>query len=477
MAIIHLTPELAHEEYQAKQLLLEASGDWIAPMDFYSEVFHTQDLSRPTMMVEAGNTFRVCSLDEILDTAVYEGRQNWYISMADYFQDYLKQEFLNTLYAFVLDLDFMRPKCVELVLDGLHRHLYPLPTYIVNSGTGLHIYYVLEQSLDMYRSERTQAKSLLSRMNKQYEKVFFNTGVAQPHWVGQPYRVVGSKTKVDDIVTAYKVGDEWAIDQLAGAFRKEWRHRVSRKVKQPPTEKMVKLAEKLAKENGSEICDLSDFKETYNFISAELKKTPKNRKFEQKNDNGFKTPSLQWYERTCLNIRKMTQEGHRYSSLMAMAVIAVKCGIPFKRLEEDAWKQAYIWHEDVRKYATVFNLKNVPSALRMYDEKYRKVTKEQLEEWLGWSFHSSVKRNGQSQKDHLEEARMLRDLRMKRQGKKWTDGNGPKPKKGQVKAYLKAHPDANKSKIARETGLSRTTVIKWYDIAVNELRQEDEKTL
>ena len=79
MAVIKLTTELAHEEYLAKEVLLERAGKWVSPEDFYAVVLHTDDFDKPTMMVEAGETFRVMTFSDILETAVYDGKQNWYI--------------------------------------------------------------------------------------------------------------------------------------------------------------------------------------------------------------------------------------------------------------------------------------------------------------------------------------------------------------------------------------------------------------
>lgn len=38
-----------------------------------------------------------------------------------------------------------------------------------------------------------------------------------------------------------------------------------------------------------------------------------------------------------------------------------------------------------------------------------------------------------------------------------------------IRKYLKLHPDARKVDVIRDTGLSSTTVYKWYDIAKNDL--------
>ncbi len=58
---------------------------------------------------------------------------------------------------------------------------------------------------------------------------------------------------------------------------------------------------------------------------------------------------------------------------------------------------------------------------------------------------------------------MIRDIRMKRQGKKWDDNNGRKSKKNIVEEYLLKNPGARKVDVIRDTGLSKKTVYKYYD--------------
>lgn len=78
------------------------------------------------------------------------------------------------------------------------------------------------------------------------------------------------------------------------------------------------------------------------------------------------------------------------------------------------------------------------------------------------------KRNYLTQREHLEIARGIRDIRMKQKGKSdWREGNGrPKgsgTKEEQVKVWRLANPNGKKIECERELGLSRHTVLKWWD--------------
>ena len=69
------------------------------------------------------------------------------------------------------------------------------------------------------------------------------------------------------------------------------------------------------------------------------------------------------------------------------------------------------------------------------------------------------KRNGRKQDVHLARARTVQDF--DDPGGSWRNKDGAPTKADLVREYAAAHPDASHSAIARELGISRTTVIKW----------------
>ncbi|WP_435370920.1 hypothetical protein, partial [Faecalibaculum rodentium] len=73
------------------------------------------------------------------------------------------------------------------------------------------------------------------------------------------------------------------------------------------------------------------------------------------------------------------------------------------------------------------------------------------------------KRNWQKQQEHLEEARMLRDLRMKRQGRVWWSGGGRPSAQGIVFEWRQKHPGGRKADCQRDTGLDPKTIRKWWE--------------
>ena len=161
-------------------------------------------------------------------------------------------------------------------------------------------------------------------------------------------------------------------------------------------------------------------------------------------------------------IRKIKEgavEGHRYWCVMTLATYAKKCAIPLDQLEEDAFGLLDLLNERGKQ---PFTEDDIIHALESYNDSYITYPIDTIVNRTGISIEKN-KRNYQKQVDHLEEARAIRDIRMKRKGKKWTDGNGRKSSKDSVKEWQAANPGKKKADCIRETGLSKPTVYKWWN--------------
>jgi hypothetical protein len=156
--------------------------------------------------------------------------------------------------------------------------------------------------------------------------------------------------------------------------------------------------------------------------------------------------------------------GHRYFYLMCLAIYAYKCDVPKVMLRADmkiAFERLRLVEHD-----NPLSEADIESALEAYDREYFNFTISDIEALTDVRIERN-KRNGQKQADHLEEARAIRDIRMRRQGRKWTDGNGRPLGSGtaqrRVCEWRDAHPDGKKIDCERDTGLSRPTILKWWE--------------
>ena len=92
-------------------------------------------------------------------------------------------------------------------------------------------------------------------------------------------------------------------------------------------------------------------------------------------------------------------------SMCALAVIAYKCAVPLDELERDLYSLLLIYNKDsVRKVKE----KEIPSALKMYNEKAMQTSRESLELWIGWEY-KPIKRNGRRRAEHIKLMNFVRD--------------------------------------------------------------------
>ena len=172
---------------------------------------------------------------------------------------------------------------------------------------------------------------------------------------------------------------------------------------------------------------------------------------------GWKT-NRAFYDYALENCRKRTEEGHRYLSMCALSAIAYKCGVDQLELEKDL---EGLLPEYNKRAARQVKPKEIRSAMKMYNERAMATPRESLEHWQGWEY-KPIKRNGQKQRDHLEEARAIRDIRAKRRGEAWYANNGRPDKRAEVETWQREHPEAQRIDCARALGISRNTVAKYW---------------
>lgn len=164
-------------------------------------------------------------------------------------------------------------------------------------------------------------------------------------------------------------------------------------------------------------------------------------------------------------IKEGTSVGHRYSCLCVLASYAVKCDIPEDELFTDAFSLLQFLDDMSDDEHNRFTKRDIMDAMQFYQENYVTYSRSEAERVSAIPMPAN-KRNYQKQADHLEEARAIRDIRMKRQDRDWREGNGRPKGSGEkskiVEEWQRQHPDGKKADCIRETGLSKPTVYKWW---------------
>ena len=361
---------------------------------------------------------------------------------------------------FAIDLDYVdAPQLLDFLHQAEKGWYFPTPNYVVNSGTGLHVYYRFPEKISLSRID-PQALSDLKHLATDLVWNAYTSKSRDKQYQGiyQAYRMPGTTSKLGTgyTVTAFRMSpDPVAPEDWSPFAGDDWEELGPRLANPPRTP--IALARELWPEWYEER------------IVQGVPAGGKRGKWHMKRD------LYDWWLRRC---ERETRDGNRYSCIKALRAYGAKCDIPFAEVERDAFALQPFLDSLTVNESNHFTEQDVIDALRAGRDMERYPVKE-IKRTTGLDMTPSIRRNGRGQADHLEEARALRDIRQRRSGTNWWDkGNrdGAPIKREVVRRWRREHPSGNKSQCSRDTGLSRVTVTKWWDAEEPEQRKTLEPT-
>lgn len=371
-------------------------------------------------------------LDEVV------GRDNFCImSPISYIGKNRQSKNARFLYAIAIDLDGVNAGTgfnflMEQIEHGAEMIGFiwglPKPTYIVSSGTGLHLYYIFEQPIPLFRNIVEELEKLKRRLtwqawtqgaselhdNVQYESLF------------QGFRVVGTATKNGSRAKAYKVGGKVTVEYLNDFVPEDYRAN--------DFTYQSKLTLEQAKEK---------YPEWYRKRIVEEK--PK----------GTWTCKVDLYEWWIRKIDEGATQGHRYWCVMTLATYAKKCGVSYDKLFKDSIDML----ELLNSRGDEFTTDDILHALEAYNDSYITYPIDVIVARTDIKIEKN-KRNYRKQELHMKIMSSTRDI-LYPDGE-WRNKEGRPTAKDKVREWQQNNPRGRKAECIRETGLSKPTVYKWW---------------
>ena len=433
--------EVIQDQYEQKNMVLAQFGEEVSAWTLYEDIYDDLDTVVPVVVIDESDedTKHVVQMSVAEAVEQAEHRNDMLLGGSVYFKAFISKVTAKEIRAFIVDMDNVYAGTLLSALRAEWRTAnaeeIPMPTYIVNSGTGLHLYYVLDTPLPCLRRNAEMIDQLYRRLAvlNTTKRVYL---VRQVQWFGQDFRIAGGLNKYNWTNTIYQVGGRWnavALGNAVGLKNVEFAQ-CGDPPKKPPREKLSK-GRVLARE-------------------------------------GWRT-NRAFYDYTLRTCREKTKEGNRYMSMCALTVIAWKCNVPVDEVERDLLSLI----PDYNKNATrKIKPREVKSALKMYNEKAMLTQRERLQDWIGWEY-KPIKRNGRKQEVHLRGARAIQQITDEADGTNWREGNGRPSAYEKVKAWRIANSMGRKADCIRDTGLSKPTVYKWWDweaVEAQRLKEEGE---
>ena len=355
------------------------------------------------------------------------------------------------LYAVAIDIDYVGKQQLKNLLKQFGNGVQLRPTYLVSSGKGVHVYYFLKEPVQLYHN----LEQPLAELKEAFIRRLWNdTSSIRPDspditGIYQGFRCVGSQSKLgaDYIVKAYKMSDNrYTLENIKNSI---------------PDCKvdLSVLTEKSKKEKGK--LSIDEAKKLYPewYQERVIEGRPKKKGTWVCNEALY-----EWWKKKIFTDVKV---GGRYFSIMALCAYGLKCGISERQIRQDAY--SFLAHlesltDDEDNHFTREDVKDALKALKADNKLLSTMaSREWIEKQTKVIIPPSHREKGKrlKQKDHLELARMSRDIRQRANGKKWTDNNGRPDKRKIVEEWQATHI-GTKADCIRDTGLSKPTVYKWW---------------
>ena len=344
------------------------------------------------------------------------------------------------LYALCIDVDHLKPNGLrELIHSWTGRPMeyrLPKPTYIVCSGRGLHLYYVFKKAIPLWPNIFQSIADAKTDLTRRLWSSYVTSKWEKPEYESlvQGFRIPGTITKDGGYALAFECGEKVTIEYMNQFL--------------PADKQMTEI-----------------YKTDYTRAQAKaLFPDWYKRRIEDGEPRGHWTRHPGIYHNWKEKILNGAVVGHRYNCLENLCSLAVQCNIPPDVIERDC-------HEVMIKFESMtddpdnhFTEYDVLCAMKTYhlanEGAYRRRV-DYIAKKTGIPL-TPTKRNGRKQEVHLRRIRALQKADYPKD--EWRNKKGQPSKSAIVKMWRIAHPDGKKIDCQRETGLSRPTVLKHWEI-------------
>ena len=377
------------------------------------------------------------------------------------------------LHAIMIDLDYVGERELDNLLHQMERGAIPYANYLVSSGTGLHVVYLLEHPVPLMTRYVTGLQVLKRELTDRVWNA--NTSASDPdkkqtQGIFQGFRMVGSATKLNGDIGNPKIKQPYVAECFS--------HDATPPATIPYLLSFVpKLLGKKDMDGLAALRELTQEARKKTPIAQAKELWPEwyERCVVNDEPRGGWTYGRAGYDRVLSVIRDQASVDHRYWCIFYLAVMANKCGVSYDELEDDAYGLLDRFDALSVEPSNRFTANDVAAALEAFEGgsaagRARRYTQGFCERKAAVSYgekmgHGSNPPDKRLPKDlSLEKARMTRDLNQKAHGTNWWDnGNrdGAPTKAVQVWKTAAENPGLSMSALARVAGVSRPTVYKW----------------
>lgn len=343
------------------------------------------------------------------------------------------------IYAMAIDLDGITD--IEKLQNLFHQieiYYLPKPSYIVWSGTGIHLYYQFVKALPCYKNIVSQLAALKRELTKKIWNGFISELAEKPQIESlfQGFRLIGGITKGGNRTKAYYIGEKVEIEYLNEFVPDKY------KIKEFAYKSNLTLQEAANK-----------YPEWYD------------KRIINKQPRGTWQANRAVYDWWLNELKSKIVVGHRYYGVMVLAIYAKKCGIDYNELSNDAFGLVNMLDKLTIDKQNQFTREDVLAALEMYNDNYITFPINSISELTAIHIEKN-KRNYRKQELHLKLARqtkkVLKEEGIIKDGRPKGSKNKNQNNKEIIKQWRYNNPNKPVKDCVLETGISQATVYRYW---------------
>lgn len=336
------------------------------------------------------------------------------------------------IYALAIDLDGVTEQAnLNDLLHQIEIEYLPKPTYLVWSGTGLHLYYQFVEPLPCFKNISSQLAIVKKELTKRIWNKFVSDLADKPQIESlfQGFRMVGGVTKGGNRTKAFSFGDKVTVDYLNQFVPEE------AQLTEYAYKSKLTLKEAAVK-----------YPEWYD------------KRIINKQPRGTWTAKKDVYNWWLRELKQKIAVGHRYYGVMVLAVYAKKCGVPRETLEEDAFGLVDFLENLTVEDRNHFTREDVLAALEMFNDNYITFPIDSISKLTAIEIKKN-KRNFRKQALHLKLARSNKAI-LKEAGEMKPEGRPSKRK--EILEWRKRNPEGSIKECVNSLGVSISTAYKYW---------------
>ena len=448
-------------EYKAKEALLRERGfQEVSPYEFYRDMFPKGSLQseqgdgkgnviatqiRPS---GRGRTKQWIVDDSLKMLEKVVGDEFGLVPPIAFYGKTHRKQNAHELYAVAVDIDYVGEQQLKNLLKQFGNGVQLRPTYLVSSGKGVHVYYFLQEPVQLYHN----LESTLAALKESFIRRLWNdTSSLKPDdpditGIYQGFRCVGSQSKLGEAypVRAYRLSDNrYTLEDIKASI--------------PDCKVDLSVLTVKPRLKDNKRMPIEKAKQLYPewYQARVIERQPKKK--------GTWTCNEALYEWWKAKIITNVKVGGRYFSIMALCAYGLKCGIPEKQIKKDAYSFLDHLESLTDDETNHFTREDVKDALKALQADNKLLSTMASREWIEKQTKVPIppnKRNGRKQAVYVQFMNLNRQFKV--MNGECTNGGRPTAQ-ARVQEWRLAHPEGRKADCVRDTGLDKKTVYKWWD--------------